>query len=305
MKILVTGGAGFIGSHIVDRLVLEGHETIVIDNLSTGNNAYLPSQVRLYQIDILSLETERVFAEEKPDCVIHHAAQVDVTLSLQDPMLDAKSNILGTLRLLALCRQHQVKKFIYASSCAVYGESDDCSIKEDFDINPISFYGLSKFTPEIYIRLYSSLFGLSYTIFRYANVYGPRQTPKGEGGVISIFTRKMLEGNPIQIFGDGNQTRDFVYVKDVAKANALALTHGDHHILNIGTDTKTSINALFQTISSLTGYTRTPEYLPQRPGDIRFSRLDASEAKRVLGWQPSYSLETGLKETIQYEGRYG
>ncbi|MDQ0090656.1 UDP-glucose 4-epimerase [Paenibacillus anaericanus] len=305
MKILVTGGAGFIGSHIVDQLVKEGHKTIVIDNLSTGNKDNIPNQVKLYRTDILSLEAEQIFAQEKPDCVIHHAAQIDVSLSLQDPEQDARNNILGTLRLLALCQQHQVRKFIYASSCAVYGETKDCSITEDFAIHPISFYGLSKFTPEVYIRLYCDLYGLSYSIFRYANVYGPRQTSKGESGVISLFARKMIAGDIVHIFGDGQQTRDFVYVKDVANANILALTSGDNQIINIGTDTKTSMNALFQNISYLTHYTKAPEYSPKRAGDISFSRLDASKAKRLLGWQPSYSLQAGLKETIHYMGRFG
>ena len=189
MKVLVTGGVGFIGSHIVDTLIEAGYKVVVVDNLSTGKKEYLNDKAMFYHIDLHSKQLEEVFAKELPDFVIHEAAQVDVSISINDPYYDAYSNILGTIYLLELSRKYHVKKIIYASSSAVYGETGDYSIQESSIIQPISFYGASKYTPEQYIQLYQKLYGLSYTIFRYANVYGPRQTPKGEGGVISIFVK--------------------------------------------------------------------------------------------------------------------
>ena len=226
MKVLVTGGAGFIGSHIVDTLIESGYEVVVVDNLSSGKKEYLNDKAIFYDLDLHSKQIEDVFEKELPDFVIHEAAQVDVSISIHHPYFDAYSNILGTIHLLELSRKYHVKKVIYASSCAVYGETGDYSIQENSKIQPISFYGASKYTPELYIQLYQKLYGLPYTILRYANVYGPRQTPKGEGGVISIFVQKLLKNENLIIYGYGTQTRDFVYVKDVAHANLLVLTKG-------------------------------------------------------------------------------
>ncbi|MDQ0482691.1 NAD-dependent epimerase/dehydratase family protein [Guptibacillus hwajinpoensis] len=302
MKVLVTGGAGFIGSHIVDLLIEEGYKPVVIDNLSTGNPEFLQENVSIYKEDISSVKLEEIFARERPDVVIHHAAQVDVSRSLQNPYSDAQTNIIGTIRLLECCKKFNVKKIIYASSCAIYGDAGDISIKEEFPKMPISFYGISKYTPELYIKKFHKLYGLTYTILRYANVYGPRQTPKGEGGVVSIFIQNLKEGDQPTIFGDGQQTRDFVYVKDVARANLLALYDGDNETFNIGCNRETSINKLFQLITSLLNKQLTPVHSSKREGDIRNSRLDFTKAIQHLGWSPHYNLITGLKETIDYFG---
>jgi UDP-glucose 4-epimerase len=300
MKVLVTGGAGFIGSHIVDTLIESGYEVVVVDNLSTGKKEYLHEKAVFYHIDLHSPKLDDIFAKELPDFIIHEAAQVDVSISIKDPYYDAYSNILGAIHLLELSRKYHIKKFIYSSSCAVYGETGDYSIQENNSIQPISFYGASKYTPEQYIQIYQKLYGLSFTILRYANVYGPRQTPKGEGGVISIFVQKLLKNeNPI-IFGDGTQTRDFVYVKDVAYANLLALTKGENQILNVSLNKKNSINELFLLLSLLIPHSTTPIYKPSRNGDILFSRLDNQKVKEQLGWQPKFDLFQGLKETHEF-----
>jgi len=300
MKVLVTGGAGFIGSHIVDTLIESGYEVVVVDNLGTGKKEYLHHKAVFYHLDIHSKQLDDVFSKELPDFVIHEAAQVDVSTSINDPYYDAYSNILGTIHLLELCRKYHVKKIIYASSCAVYGEQGDYSIQESSVIQPISFYGASKYTPEQYIQLYQKLYGISFTILRYANVYGPRQTPKGEGGVISIFIQKLLKNeNPI-IYGDGTQSRDFVYVKDVAYANLLALTKGENQICNVSLNKKTSINELYLLISLIISHSSTPVNKPNRNGDILYSRLDNQKARELLEWKPKFDLFQGLKETKEF-----
>lgn len=300
MKVIVTGGAGFVGSHIVDILVKEGIETAIIDNLSTGNKNHVPTNISFYKLDLTADSIDDVFKREKPEMVIHQAAQVDVTKSIKQPSVDALTNILGTIRLLDACKKYMVKKFVYASSCAVYGETGDVPIEETLPVKPISFYGMSKYTPEVYLRLFHEQYGLSYTILRYANVYGPRQTPKGEGGVVSIFLDKLRQREPLTIFGDGQQTRDFVYVKDVAEANLLALLKGNNETVNIGTNTKTSINELYRLFNNITGPLPSPKYLPSRNGDILYSRLDNRKAYEALGWWPKTTLEQGLMETYQY-----
>lgn len=298
MRVLVTGGAGFIGSHIVDLLIAEGHEVIVVDNLSTGNKEFVNNRATFYVANICSPQLEGIFSKEKPEYVIHQAAQVDVAKSIQDPVFDAQTNILGTIRLLECCRKFNVRKIVYASSSAAYGETDDRSIKENSMTEPISYYGISKHTPERYIQLYSQFYKLPFTILRYANVYGPRQTPKGEGGVVAIFLQKALAGEQLMIYGNGEQTRDFVYVKDVAAANLLALGKGDNEIINIGLNQKTSINQLFGVISSLGKIPLgVPNYLPARNGDILYSQLNNAKALKLLGWKPRYDLLSGLKET--------
>ncbi|MEH7308222.1 NAD-dependent epimerase/dehydratase family protein [Neobacillus drentensis] len=300
MKVLVTGGAGFIGSHVVDLLIQSGYEPIVVDNLVSGNREFVQPNVRFINMDICSPQIETVFVREKPDVVIHLAAQVDVAFSVQNPVDDANQNILGTIRLLDCCHKFNVQKFIFASSCAVYGIKDECSIKETFSIQPQSFYGISKYSSELYIQTFSQLFQLPYTILRYANVYGPRQSSKGEGGVISIFFKKMLKGESPYIFGDGEQTRDFVYVKDVAYANIMSIEKGTNGIFNIGTNSKTSINDLFQEVKSLTSTNISPIVMPERKGDIRYSRLDNTSAVNLLSWKPIFDLQTGLNETLKY-----
>lgn len=300
MNVLVTGGAGFIGSHIVDELLRRGHQVAVLDNLSTGNIRFVNRNARFYQTDIVRDPLERIFSVERPQAIVHQAAQVDVGKSLQNPFYDAQNNILGTIRLLMLAARFDVKKFIYASSCAVYGETGDIRIAETEPLQPISLYGISKGTPEMYIRLFHKWHGLRYMILRYANVYGPRQTSKGEGGVVSIFLPKLLQHKRPTIYGDGNQTRDFVYVKDVAGANAAALEHTANETVNIGCDQKTSVRQLYDMIANLIGTDLEPRYADARKGDIRHSRLSIEKAQRVLGWRPSYSLEHGLKETLRH-----
>ncbi|WP_100404813.1 NAD-dependent epimerase/dehydratase family protein [Bacillus solitudinis] len=300
MKVLVTGGAGFIGSHIVDLLIDKGFKVVVVDNLSSGNKAYISENATFYEVDICSEKIEEIFRTEKPTHVIHQAAQVDVSSSVVDPVFDAENNILGTVRLLVCSQKYDIQKFIYASSCAVYGETDNSSIIESHPFQPISYYGLSKGTPEIYIKLFHNLYGIPYTILRYANVYGPRQTPKGEGGVVSIFINKLLNNESPTIFGDGEQKRDFVYVKDVATANMLALAHGENEVLNIGCNEQTSINQLYQMIASMLSNPNPPLYGSKRKGDIAHSRLDFAKAKNLLSWNPVFNLKQGLKETLNY-----
>jgi len=300
MKVLVTGGAGFIGSNIADLFIENGYEVVIVDNLSTGKEEFINKKAIFYKKDITDDDLCGIFEKEKPDYVIHQAAQIDVQKSIDNPVFDAKVNVLGTVNLLECCRKSGVKKIIYASSAAVYGNPEYLPIDEGHRINPISYYGISKHTPEHYFEVYRQLYGLKYTILRYANVYGIRQDPKGEGGVISIFIDKMLKGERPVIFGDGNQTRDFVYVKDVAKANLLALERGDNEVVNISTGKPTSINELVEMMNKIMNTSLKPIYTEPRKGDIMHSYLDNKKALDVLGWKPEYSLEEGLKETIEY-----
>lgn len=297
-KILVTGGAGFIASHIVDKLIKNGDKVVVVDNLSTGREENLNKEAIFYNVDILDDSLRKVFEIEKPDCVIHHAAQIDVQRSIRQPMDDARVNVSGTINILECCKEYNVKKIVYASTAAVYGEPKYLGIDEKHPVAPISYYGISKHTPEHYIKVYSSLYGIKYTILRYANAYGIRQDPKGEGGVISIFVDKLLEeGTPI-IFGTGEQTRDFIYVKDIVEANVLAVSKGDNNIFNIGTGVATSINELFNSMKEIAGAKVEPVYKEARKGDILHSYFNISKSKEILGWSPRYSLKDGLKETI-------
>ncbi|WP_374187732.1 NAD-dependent epimerase/dehydratase family protein (plasmid) [Priestia aryabhattai] len=303
MKVLVTGGAGFIGSHIVEQLLEEGYQVVVVDNFSTGKKSFLPRNISIYKVDIQSTELEQIFKEEKPEIVIHTAAQIDVNSSIKDPQNDASINILGTINLLNCCSKYKVQKIVYSSSCAVYGVTEDCSILESFPINPLSFYGISKSVAELYMNVYHSLYNLNYTILRYANIYGPRQSVTGEGGVISIFCKKILKKESPIIYGNGEQTRDFVFVKDVAEANIKAITKGEQEIINIGCNKKTSIKELFELLSSLNSTLHNappPIKNPTRQGDILHSRLDNTKAKTILKWEPNYSLKEGLEETINY-----
>jgi UDP-glucose 4-epimerase len=300
MKVLITGGAGFIGSNIADLLIENGYEVVIVDNLSTGKHEFINKKAVFYNKDITDNDLYEVFEKEKPDYVIHQAAQIDIQKSIKEPVFDAKVNILGTVNLLECSKSYKVKKIIYASSAAVYGDPEYLAIDEKHKVDPISYYGISKHTPEHYFEVYSQLYGLKYTILRYANVYGIRQDPKGEGGVISIFIDKMLKGERPIIFGDGKQTRDFVYVKDVAKANLLALKRGDNEVVNISTNKPTSINELVDLMNKIMNTSLKPIYAEPRKGDIVHSYLDNKKALDVLGWRPEYSLEDGLRETIEY-----
>ena len=300
MEVLVTGGAGFIGSNIVDGLIEAGRQVIVVDNLSTGKKENLNEQAEFYNLDIRDQKLKEVFKENDISHVIHHAAQIDVQHSIKDPLADAQNNILGTINLLEGCREYNIEKIVYASSAAVYGEPDYLPVDEKHPIKAMSPYGISKHTPEHYIRMYGELYDLKYTIFRYANVYGPRQDSKGEGGVVSIFVDKMLAKERPMIFGDGEQTRDFIYVADLVKANLMALVQGDNVLVNISTESRDSVNDLVDYLNQILPYNLKPIYKKARQGDIRHSSLANTKAKQLLGWTPDYDFKLGLKQTIEY-----
>lgn len=301
MKILVTGGAGFIASHIIDKLVELEHEVVVIDNLSSGKIEHINSRCRFYKCDITNYETMKlIFDIESPEVVIHHAAQIDVQTSFKEPAVDAQNNIIGTINVLECCRQTNVRKIIYPSSAAVYGNPKYLPVDENHPVEPISFYGVSKHTPCHYIKVYSDLYNINYTIFRYSNVYGPRQGNNGEGGVVSIFSDRLLKKEVCYIYGDGQQTRDFIYVRDVANANVLALDKGDNEIIDISTNKPVTINELYKIMKEISGSSGSVEYKEDREGDILHSYLDNEKALKYLGWKPQYDVENGMKETIEY-----
>lgn len=299
MKTLVTGGAGFIASHVVDTYIAAGHDVVVVDNLATGRRANVNPAATFYEVDIRDAALADVFAKEKPDVVNHHAAQASVPLSVVRPAYDAEVNILGSLNLLQRARQHGVQRVIYASTGgAVYGEPQYLPCDESHPIRPLSPYGASKHTVEHYLQLYHQLYGLGYTILRYANVYGPRQDPHGEAGVIAIFTNAMLAGAQTTIHGDGLQERDFIYVGDCARANLAALEQNRDGIFNVGTGAGTTINDLFDRLAALTGYAHPRQHGPARLGDVYRSYLDVALAARELGWQPAFELQQGLQATV-------
>lgn len=297
---LVTGGAGFIGSNIVDKLVELGYQVVVLDNLTTGKKEYVHPLANFYNIDIRDKGIDEIFALERPDYVVHHAAQIDVQTSVKQPVVDADVNILGSINLVQCGTRYGVNKFIYASSAAVYGEPRYLGVDEMHPVEPISFYGISKHTLEHYLQTFARLYGLKFTILRYANAYGIRQDPKGEGGVISIFLDRLLHNQFPFIFGDGEQTRDFIYVKDIVAANIAALHKGDNEIINISCNNAITVNALLKTMNTLMGTNIAPVYKEERPGDIRHSYLTNTKAEQLLGWQPAYDLIRGLEETIRF-----
>ncbi|GFP29802.1 NAD-dependent epimerase/dehydratase family protein [Candidatus Hakubella thermalkaliphila] len=302
MRILVTGGAGFIGSHVVDRYIGLGHEVTVVDNLLAGKEKYLNPEAKFYQLDIRhQQELEQVFRKGQFEIVNHHAAQIDVRKSVRDPLSDADINICGSLILLEGSLKYKVRKFIFASSGgAVYGEPLYLPVDEDHPIDPGSPYGVSKHTFEHYLHLYSALYGLKYTALRYSNVYGPRQDYSGEAGVIAIFISRMLSNDDLTINGDGEQIRDYIYVDDVVDANVKALGGGDGEILNIGTGRGISVNTVFVKLKEMSGYRKDALPAPLPLGDLRKIYLDNRKAKTSLGWQPKTSFEEGLVKTVQW-----
>ncbi len=301
MKILFTGGAGFIGSNVVDALINLGHEVGVVDNLSSGFRENLNPDAKFYQLSICDKELSSVFERERPEIVNHHAAQIDVRKSADDPIADAEDNILGSLNVITNCLQFGVKRLIYASTGgAIYGEAQYLPADENHPVNPISQYGVSKHTVEHYLHLYSGLHGLEYVTLRYANVYGPRQNPLGEAGVVAIFATQMLTGKQPTIFGPGDKTRDYVHVSDVIDANILALDRGKNSILNIGTGIETSDQEIFDTLADVLGYQDSPIYAPVRKGEVYRICLECSKAKEELGWSPRLSLKEGIARTAEY-----
>jgi UDP-glucose 4-epimerase len=299
MKALVTGGAGFIGSHVVDLLLKEGHEVIVVDNLSTGSKKNLNEKARFYQIDLSNHSLVRqIFEREKPDYVFHLAAQIDVRKSVEDPVYDAQQNIINAVNLLELSSKNKVKHFIFSSTGgAIYGDSE-LPTKEGTIEKPISPYGVAKLTIEKYLHYYNVVHGLHYTILRYSNVYGPRQNPKGEAGVIAIFYNRMLNNDNPTIFG-GSQTRDFVFVEDVAKANILALKDNKNDFYNVGTSTEMSMIELFNKINSLFDNKFKPIIKESKKGEQLTSCLSFDKIKS-LGWTPSIKIDEGLKKTLDW-----
>ncbi|UNK20943.1 NAD-dependent epimerase/dehydratase family protein [Paenibacillus sp. N3/727] len=300
MKTVVTGGAGFIGSHLVNRLVSQSYEVHVIDNLTTGDPGRLHSEAVLHVTDVGSDQAATYIRLLKPDIVFHLAAQADVQQSIKSPTADAYANIKGTINVLEACRAAKVRKIIFASSSEVYGNVAKDVLTEDDPVSPISFYSLSKLAAEQYIRLYKHFYGLEYTILRYSHVYGPRQTTNGEGGVISVFSEQMSSGLPLSIFGDGTQTRDFIYIKDVVEANLAVIDLGHSDTLHVSTGQCTSVNQIVDIVRGQFTGVIDVNYLPAKPGDIAHSCLDNSKIMSMLNWKPEYTIEQGLMETTRY-----
>jgi UDP-glucose 4-epimerase len=301
MKVLVTGGAGFIGSHVCDRLARAGHELVILDDLSTGHSGNIHPQARFYQLELDSPWLEELFRIERPQAVVHQAAQASVPRSVEDPVFDARVNVLGTVALLRASVRNEVRRFLFASTGgALYGEAERIPTPEEAPTRPVSPYGASKLAAEAYLRTFHDLSGLSYAALRYANVYGPRQDPHGEAGVVAIFSRRLLRGEPAVITGDGRQTRDFVYVEDVAQANLLALESGECGAFNVGTGVETDVLTVFRHLKELTGSEQEPRRGPARSGEQRRSAVDPARIRRAIGWEPRTGLRQGLEATVRF-----
>ena len=300
MRITVTGGAGFIGSHLVDRLIEDGHTVQVIDNLYTGNKEFVHSKAQFVELDIRDPKLYSVLEEFRPDYIFHEAAQTEVSTSMSDPMLDCDINLMGLINLLNAAVKLDVKKFLMPSSAAVYGNLDTLPLNEEMIGNPSSFYGLTKLTTEHYLRIYHEAFGLPYICYRYSNVFGPRQGNGGEGGVISIFAKAIVQGSPIIIYGDGKQTRDFIYVDDVVEANILGIQHQVTGIYNVSTGISSSVNLLVDEFRNISGKDIEVVYDKPRLGDIRDSVLATNKSEKELLFTAKYNLHDGLIKTYEY-----
>jgi UDP-glucose 4-epimerase len=308
VKTLVTGGAGFIGSHLVDALLAEGHDAAVVDDLSRGRRAQVDAAARLHAVDVRSPELHDVVRAEQPEVVFHQAAQIDVRRSISEPLLDTEINVVGTVNLLQACAASGVRRVVFASSGgAIYGDTEQVPTPEDHPARPASLYGAAKLCGEAYGGVYAQLYGLEFVPLRYANVYGPRQDPHGEAGVVAIFARKLLSDETPVINGDGTQRRDYVYVGDVVRANLLAAA-ADASALgayNVGTGRETDVNELFAMLRDACGVSVEAVHGPAKPGEQRRSCLDASHAQRMLGWSPQVSLEDGLRRAVEFFARSG
>ncbi len=301
MKVLVTGGAGFIGSHLVDRLVQEGHEVAIVDNLSTGKRRNLNRAARFFKLDIQSWRLERVFRNERPNIVMHLAAQMDVRKSVEDPIFDAQVNVLGMLNVLQQAIKHGVRKVVFSSSGgAIYGEQEIYPVPESHVTKPLSPYGISKLCGEQYLSYYQRVSGLQIVSLRYANVYGPRQDPDGEAGVVAIFIQKLLNNEQAIVNGNGRQTRDFVYVEDVVEANLAVMGQETQRTYNVGTGEETSINDMLRILIAHTNSTCKEVHGPAKNGEQERSVIDSSKLRQELSWEPRTELSEGLKRTVDY-----
>ncbi len=302
MRILVTGGAGFIGSNVVDRFVADGHEVAVFDDLSSGFREFVNPMAKFYRGELSdAAAVDAAVADFRPEVVDHHAAQIDVRKSVVDPLWDARVNVLGSIGLLQSCVKHGVRKVVYASTGgALYGEGRQLPATEEHPVNPEAPYGASKHTVEHYLYIWRLLHGLDYTVLRYPNVYGPRQNPHGEAGVNAIFIGLMLEHKQPRIFGDGTAVRDYLYVDDVVEGNVLALTAGSGEMLNLGTGVGTSVNDIVRELASIIGFHGGAIHEPARAGEVQRIYLDATRAQRVLGWAPKVTFAQGLARTVEW-----
>jgi len=299
VRILVTGGAGFIASHVVDAYIAAGHDVAIVDDLSTGHRANLNPNARFYEIDIRDPALSDVFEREQPEIVNHHGAQMSVRVSMNEPLRDASINVLGTLNLLECARCSGTQKVIYISTGgAAYGEPRYLPCDEDHPIDPLCPYGISKHTPEHYLALYHRLYGIDFTVLRYPNVYGPRQDPHGEAGVIAIFAGQMLRGERVVINGTGEQERDFVAVRDITTANLAALSLGGGQIINLGSGHGTSVNEIFAALAEIIGYPQPPLFGPTKSGEVFKIYLTGGKANNLLHWRPTIALDAGLAETV-------
>jgi UDP-glucose 4-epimerase len=301
MKILVTGGAGFIGSHLADAFLAAGHDVLVIDNLSSGHREQVPAGAKFFEADIRSPDAAKIVSTEKPEAICHHAAQMNVRFSVEDPAFDAEVNVLGLIRLMEAGRNAGLKVVTFASSGGtVYGDVDVIPTPETSPTVPLCPYGVSKLTGEHYLEYYRQLYGIRSVALRYANVYGPRQDPHGEAGVIAIFSKLLLKGQGGKIYGDGLQTRDYVFVGDVVRANRMALESTVHGPVNIGTGVETNVIELHARLRRLLGVDVLPEHVEAKEGEVRRSVLDCERAKRELGWTPQVSFDEGLAATVDF-----
>ncbi len=301
MKILVTGGAGFIGSHVTDALVNAGHDVHVLDDLSSGKRENVNEKATLHVLDIRDAKVVELFEQERFEVLVHHAAQMDVRRSVADPRFDASVNVDGFLNLMEAGRQNGLRKVVFASTGgAIYGEPDYVPQDEKHALQPLSPYGITKLVTEKYLFFYQQTYGIEYVVLRYGNIYGPRQNPHGEAGVVAIFSEKMLKGEDVFVNGDGLQTRDYAFVGDVVRANLAALAHEASGIFNVGTGVETDVVTLFRTIRTHTGADIEEQHVPAKPGEQRRSVLSFEKTKNTLGWTPEVNVEEGLRRTVEW-----
>lgn len=301
MNILVTGGAGFIGSNVADAFIEAGHTVVILDDFSSGKQENVNPKAKVYRMDVQDPVVEGIFRDEKIEVMCHHAAQMDVRKSVADPKFDASVNVLGFLNLMEHGRKYGLKKVLFSSTGgAIYGEQDYFPADEQHPTRPLSPYGITKLVTEKYLFFYKEIYGIDHVILRYANIYGPRQNPHGEAGVIAIFTQKLLRGEQPVINGEGKQTRDYVFVGDVVKANLMGLNYQGSNIFNIGTGIETDVNQLFHHIKTLTGSSCEEKHIPAKAGEQMRSVISSKKIGDALGWKPTVQLEEGLKRTVEF-----